>query len=173
MGILLEVVSTVGSTRSRWTAARGPRERLSGGNMEIRVSGISRLAGVRLPLALALWLVTTGAATSAPGPAADAPVKIAALDPRGIRPPIQRIPLSPRPKDMSKSRVSLLDTKDGVGLIYGPLKAELEKRYPGIKVTTTNSSFGIDDAFIDKIKAQADAFVFGGNGGSSGSQGAA
>ena len=120
-----------------------------------------------------MWLVATGVATSAPAPAADAPAKIAALDPRGIRPPIQRIPLSPRPKDMSKGRVSLIDTRDGVGLIYGPLKAELEKRYPGVKVTTTNSSFGIDDVFIDKIKAQADAFVFGGNGGSSGSQGAA
>ena len=107
------------------------------------------------------------------GAAADAPGKIAALDPRGVRPPVQRIPLSPRPKDISKSRVSLIDTKDGVGLIYGPLKAELEKRYPGVKVATASSSFGIDDAFVEKIAAQADAFVFGGSGGSSGSQGAA
>ncbi len=141
--------------------------------METRVSSISRLAGVRLLIALAVWLVTTGVATSAPGPAADAPPKIAALDPRGIRPPVQRVPLSPRPQNMSKITVNLIDTRDGVGLIYGPLKAELEKRYPGIKVVTTNSSFGINDTFIDKIKAQADAFVFGGNGGSSGSQGAA
>jgi hypothetical protein len=105
--------------------------------------------------------------------AADAPVKTAALDPRGIRPPIQRVPLSPRPKDMSKSTINLLDTRDGVGLIYGPLKAELEKRYPGVKVVTTSSSWGLDDAFIDKIAAQNNAFVFGGSGGSSGSQGAA
>jgi hypothetical protein len=74
---------------------------------------------------------------------------------------------------MSKSTVNLLDTRDGVGLIYGPLKAELEKRYPGVKVQTANSSFGLDDAFIEKTAAQADAFVFGGSGGSSGSQGAA
>jgi hypothetical protein len=58
-------------------------------------------------------------------------------------------------------------------LIYGPLKTELEKRYPGVKVETTGGSFGIDDAFVEKIAAQADAFVFGGSGGSSGSQGAA
>lgn len=141
--------------------------------METRVSSISRLGGVWLPVALAVLFVTTGIATLALGPAADAPGKIAALDPRGIRPSVQRIPLSPRPKDISKSRVSLIDTKDGVGLIYEPLKAELEKRYPGVKVVTTSSSFGIDDAFVDKIAAQADAFVFGGSGGSSGSQGAA
>jgi len=122
---------------------------------------------------LAVWLVTTGVAASALGQTADAAVKMAALDPRGIRPPIQRTPLSPRPQDMSKSTVNLLDTRDGVGLIYEPLKAELEKRYPGIKVQTTNSSFGLDDAFIEKIATQADAFVFGGSGGSSGSQGAA
>ena len=84
--------------------------------METRASSISRLAGVWLPVALAVLLVTTGVATSALGPATDAPGKIAALDPRGIRPPIQRIPLSPRPKDISKSRVSLIDTNDGVGL---------------------------------------------------------
>ena len=141
--------------------------------MATRVSSISRSAGVWLPVALAVLLVTTGMATFALGPASDAPGKFAALDPRGVRPTIQRIPLSPRPKDISKSRVSLIDTKDGVGLIYGPLKAELEKRYPGVKVTTTGSSFGIDDAFVEKIAAQADAFVFGGSGGSSGSQGAA
>ena len=141
--------------------------------METRVSSISGLAGAWIPIALSVWVVTTCVAASALGQTADARVKIAALDPRGIRPPIQRTPLSPRPQDMSRSTVSLLDTGDGVGLIYGPLKVELEKRYPGVKVTTTSSSFGIDNAFIDKIKAQADAFVFGGNGGSSGSQGAA
>lgn len=124
-------------------------------------------------LALALCLFTTGFATLALAQAADASEKIAALDPRGIRPPIQRTPLSPRPQNMSKSTVNLLDTRDGVGLIYGPLKVELEKRYPGVKVKTANSSFGLDDAFIEKIAAQADAFVFGGSGGSSGSQGAA
>ena len=141
--------------------------------METRVSGISRLTGVWLPVALAVLFVTTGIATLALGPAADVPGKIAALDPRGVRPPVQRIPLSPRPKDISKSRVNLIDTKDGVGLIYEPLKTELEKRYPGVKVVTTGSTFGIDDAFVEKIAAQADAFVFGGSGGSSGSQGAA
>jgi hypothetical protein len=137
--------------------------------METSGSGIFGFVGVRLTLILAIGLI----ATSAPGRAADDSVKIDALDPRGVRPPIQRIPLSPRPKDMSKGRVSLIDTRDGVGLIYGPLKAEIEKRYPGVKVTTTSASFGIDDGFIDEVKAQADAFVFGGNGGSSGSQGAA
>jgi len=141
--------------------------------METRASSISRLARVCIPIALAVWLVTTGVAASALGQTADASGKFAALDPRGVRPPIQRIPLSPRPKDISKIRVSLIDTKDGVGLIYGPLKAELEKRYPGVKVETTGGSFGIDDAFVEKIAAQADAFVFGGSGGSSGSQGAA
>jgi hypothetical protein len=124
-------------------------------------------------LTFILCLFTTGFATLAPAQAADASEKIAALDPRGIRPSIQRVPLSPRPQNMSKSTVNLLDTRDGVGLIYGPLKAELEKRYPGVKVQTTNSSFGLDDAFIEKIATQADAFVFGGSGGSSGSQGAA
>ena len=141
--------------------------------METKVSSISRLARVWLPVALAVLVISTGIATLALAPAADAPGKMAALDPRGVRPPIQRIPLSPRPKDISKSRVSLIDTKDGVGLIYGPLKAELEKRYPGVKVETASGSFGIDDAFVEKIAAQADAFVFGGSGGSSGSQGAA
>jgi hypothetical protein len=141
--------------------------------METRVPSISRLARVWLPVALAVLLVTTCIATGTLGPAADAPGKTAALDPRGVRPSIQQVPLSPRPKDISKSRVSLIDTKDGVGLIYEPLKTELEKRYPGVKVTTTSSSFGIDDAFVEKIAAQADAFVFGGSGGSSGSQGAA
>jgi hypothetical protein len=141
--------------------------------METRVSSISRLARICIPIALAVWLVTTGVAASTLGQTADAAVKMAALDPRGIRPPIQRTPLSPRPQDMSKSTVNLLDTMDGVGLIYGPLKAELEKRYPGVKVQTTNSSFGLDDAFIEEIATQADAFVFGGSGGSSGSQGAA
>jgi hypothetical protein len=141
--------------------------------METRVSSISRLARICIPIALAVWLVTTGVAASTLGQTADAAVKMAALDPRGIRPPIQRTPLSPRPQDMSKSTVNLLDTRDGVGLIYGPLKAELEKRYPGVKVQTTNSSFGLDDAFIEEIATQADAFVFGGSGGSSGSQGAA
>ena len=141
--------------------------------METRVSSISRLAGVWIPVtALAMLLVASGISTGALGPA-DSPGKFAALDPRGVRPPVQRIPLSPRPKDISKIRVSLIDTKDGVGLIYGPLKAELEKRYPGVKVETTGGSFGIDDAFVEKIAAQADAFVFGGSGGSSGSQGAA
>ena len=124
-------------------------------------------------LAFVLSLFTTGFATLAPTQAADAAEKIAALDPRGIRPSIQRVPLSPRPQNMSKSTVNLIDTKDGVGLIYGPLKAELEKRYPGVKVQTTNSSFGVDDTFVEKIATQADAFVFGGSGGSSGSQGAA
>jgi hypothetical protein len=66
--------------------------------METRVSNISRLVGVWLPVALAVLFVTTGITTLALGPAADAPGKIAALDPRGIRPSIQRIPLSPRPK---------------------------------------------------------------------------
>jgi hypothetical protein len=141
--------------------------------METRVSSISRLARVWLPVALAVLLLTTGIACLALKPAADAQCKIAALNPRGVRPPIQRIPLSPRPKDISKSRINLIDTKDGVGLIYTPLKAELEKRYPGVKVSTVGSSFGIDDAFVEKIAAQADAFVFGGSGGSSGSQGAA
>jgi len=141
--------------------------------MENSVSSISRLAGVRLLVALAVWLVTIGVSTSALGQTADAPVKISALDPRGIRPPIQRTPLSPRPQNMSESTVNLLDTRDGVGLIYGPLKTELEKRYPGIEVVTTNSSWGLDDPFIDEIAAQTDAFVFGGSGGSSGSQGAA
>jgi hypothetical protein len=140
--------------------------------METGVSSISRLPGVWLPVALSVLLVTTGIAAATLGPA-DAPCKIAALDPRGTRPPVQRIPLSPRPKDISKSRVSLIDTKDGVGLIYEPLKAELERRYPGVKVVTASSSFGIDDAFVEKIAAEADAFVFGGSGGSSGSQGAA
>jgi hypothetical protein len=141
--------------------------------METRVSRISKAGVVWLLLAPALWLVTTGVAASALGQTADAPVKIAVLDPRGIRPPIQRIPLSPRPQNMSRSTVHLLDTKDGVGLIYGPLKAEFEKRYPGVNVVITDSSWGIDDAFIEKTAAQADAFVFGGSGGSSGSQGAA
>ncbi|MEJ2110624.1 MAG: hypothetical protein P8Z37_12080, partial [Acidobacteriota bacterium] len=141
--------------------------------METRVSRISKAGVVWLLLALAVWLVTTGVAASALGQTADAPVKIAALDPRGIRPPIQRVPLAPRPQNMSRSTVHLLDTKDGVGLIYGPLKVELEKRYPGVKVVITDSSWGIDDAFIEKTAAQADAFVFGGSGGSSGSQGAA
>jgi hypothetical protein len=141
--------------------------------METRNYSISRSAAVVLPAALAVCLVTTGGAVPVQRPAAEAPGKISALDPRGVRPPIQRIPLSPRPKNMSKSTVNLLDTRDGVGRIYGPLKAELEKRYPGVKVVTTNSSWGIDDAFIEKVAAQANAFVFGGSGGSSGSQGAA
>jgi len=141
--------------------------------METKVPSISRLAGVWIPIGLAVCLVTSGVATSALGQSTDAPVKIAALDPRGIRSPIQRIPLSPRPQNLSRSTVNLLDTRDGVGLIYEPLKAELEKRYPGVKVVITNSSFGLDDTFIEKIAAQANAFVFGGSGGSSGSQGAA
>jgi hypothetical protein len=141
--------------------------------METRASIISKLAVARLPLTLALGLLPTCIPTWAQRQAADASVKIAALDPRGVRPPIQRIPLSPRPQNMSKITVNLLDTRDGVGLIYGPLKAELEKRYPGVKVVTANSSWGIDDAFIAKVASQANAFVFGGSGGSSGSQGAA
>ena len=104
--------------------------------METRVSSISKVCVVWLSLALAVWLVITGVATSALAQTAEAPVKIAALDPRGVRPPIQRTPLSPRLQNMSKSTVNILDTRDGSGLIYERLKAELEKRYPGVKVVT-------------------------------------
>ena len=48
-------------------------------------------ARVWLPAALAVLLVTTGIATLALGPAADAPGKIAALDPRGVRPPNDKL----------------------------------------------------------------------------------
>jgi len=77
---------------------------------------------------LCVWLLTGAQSRSAPQRTLQANL---ALDPRGVRRPIQRIPCR-RAEEHEQEQVNLLDTRTG-SAIYGPLKTELEKRYPGVK----------------------------------------
>ena len=90
------------------------------------------------------------------------------LDPRGIRPRIERIPLSPRLSSLEGKRIYLINSwGSGTGFESILLKISdvLRERYPGITVTIKgrNTGYSQDDPELwEEMKAGADAFIYAG-----------
>ena len=90
------------------------------------------------------------------------------LDPRGIWPRIERIPLSPRLSSLKGKRIYLINSwGSGTGFeaFFLKIEKELRKRYPDISVTVKgrNTGYSQDDPELWKeMKANADAFIYAG-----------
>ncbi|MBN2320881.1 MAG: hypothetical protein JXR49_17510 [Acidobacteria bacterium] len=90
------------------------------------------------------------------------------LDPRGIWPRIERIPLSPRPSSLDGKRIYMINSwGSGTGFedLLPKIAEVLRERHPGIAVTIKgrNTGYSSDDPELwQEMQANADAFIYAG-----------
>ncbi|MFC1838039.1 hypothetical protein ACFL1N_00560 [Thermodesulfobacteriota bacterium] len=90
------------------------------------------------------------------------------LDPRGIWPRIERIPLSPRLSSLKGKRIYIINSwGSGTGFetFFSKIENELREQYPDIAVTIKgrNTGYSQDDPELWKeMRANADAFIYAG-----------
>jgi len=90
------------------------------------------------------------------------------LDPRGIWPTIERIPLSPRLSSLKKARIYIINSwGSGTGFeaIFSKIAKVVQERQPDATVTIKgrNTGYSADDPELWKeMKANADAFIYAG-----------
>ena len=90
------------------------------------------------------------------------------LDPRGIWPRIERIPLSPRQSSLKEKRIYLINSwGSGTGFedFFSKIEKVLYERYPDTVVTVKgrNTGYSQDDPELWKeMQANADAFIYAG-----------
>lgn len=92
----------------------------------------------------------------------------AVLDPRGIWPRIERIPLSPRLSTLEGKRIYLINSwGSGTGFeaFFLKIEKELRARHPGVAVTIKgrNTGYSQDDPELwQEMQSNADAFIYAG-----------
>ena len=90
------------------------------------------------------------------------------LDPRGIWPRIERVPLSPRLSSLNGKRIYIINSWDsGTGFepVFSKITAVLKERCPDAVVTVKgrNTGYSMDDPELWKeMQANADAFIYAG-----------
>ncbi len=90
------------------------------------------------------------------------------MDPRGVWPTIERIPLTPRPSSLKGKRIYMINSwGSGTGFETFLLKIEkrLMERHPDIVITIKgrNTGYSEDDpALWNEMKKNADAFIYAG-----------
>ena len=90
------------------------------------------------------------------------------LDPRGIMPRIERIPLNPRLASLEGKRIYMINSwGSGTGFeaFFSKIEKVLHERYPDTVVTVKgrNTGYSLDDPELWKeMKANADAFIYAG-----------
>ncbi len=92
----------------------------------------------------------------------------AVLDPRGVPPRIERIPLSTRLPSLEKKRIYFINSwGSGTGFedFFLKIEKELQARHPGIAVTIKgrNTGYSQDDPDLwQEMQSNADAFIYAG-----------
>jgi len=90
------------------------------------------------------------------------------LDPRGIWPRIERIPLSPRLSSLKGKRIYMINSwGSGTGFetFFSKIEKVLQERHPDIAVTIKgrNTGYSQDDPDLwQEMKANTDAFIYAG-----------
>jgi hypothetical protein len=90
------------------------------------------------------------------------------LDPRGIWPRIERIPLSSRLSSLKRARIYIINSwgsGSGFETIFSKIAKTIQERQPDATVTIKgrNTGYSLDDPELWKeIKANADAFIYAG-----------
>ena len=90
------------------------------------------------------------------------------LDPRGIWPRIERIPLNPRLSTLKGKRIYIINSwGSGTGFepVFSKIAGVLRERYTDIKITVKgrNTGYSLDDPELWKeMQANADAFIYAG-----------
>jgi len=118
-------------------------------------------------------IVTVSLALPASAPAAQPDEKnkegvYSVLDPRGIWPRIERIPLSPRLSSLEGKRIYMVNSwGSGTGFetFLSSIAGVLRERYPGIVVTIKgrNTGYSSDDPELwQEMQTNADAFIYAG-----------
>jgi hypothetical protein len=90
------------------------------------------------------------------------------LDPRGIWPRIERVPLSPRLSSLKRARIYIINSwGSGTGFesAFSKIAEVIRERQPDATVTIKgrNTEYSVDDPELWKeMKAKADAFIYAG-----------
>ena len=98
----------------------------------------------------------------------DAEVFYSVLDPRGIWPRIERIPLSPRLTSWEGKRIYIINSwGSGTGFeaFFSKIAGILQTRYPGTVITIKgrNTGYSSDDPELwQEMQSNADAFIYAG-----------
>ncbi|MEO6298638.1 MAG: hypothetical protein ABIO62_03280 [Paracoccaceae bacterium] len=96
--------------------------------------------------------------------AQSAPATYEVLDPRGAQPPIARIPLSPRLRNVTGKRIYVVKSwprNSGFDEVLGQIANALSDRGAIVTVKDRNIVYSTDDpALWEEMRAKADAFVY-------------